>query len=302
MKKLLLLLLLTRGAATVPGNPEVFPPEGAVLLLKDTSQVTLRWKLPRGAFTAELWSQGNKQLETRLTEAGWTVPVQKGRSYGWILRNSGGIYRQGRFGVAGEMSFAANGRDGAPGRPGPAGGPGQPGTNGGQLEAELQRDEAGMHLRIRAQGQNLHYLFVDPGVRFQIAAKGGNGGDGAAGDDFRGYRAALGHDGGAAGWGGSLKVTTYSAPWRQYLDVDLTPGRPGSGGKGGQYYVSGSQIATAPDGRDGKKGQGGRVDTRLSQRSHRPAMGFLEQGPGLADGLLGSLGSAQGFLDTVQSQ
>lgn len=264
MKKLLILLLLTRAAATVPASPGAFPPEGAVLLLRDSSQVTLRWKLPRGAFTAELWSEGSKQMETELTEAGWTVPVQKGKSYGWILRNSSGIFQQGRFGVAGEMSFAANGRDGTPGRPGPAGGNGQPGTNGGQLEAELQRDEAGMHLRIRARGQDLHYLFVEPGVKFAITARGGNGGDGAAGDDFRGYQAAVGHDGGAAGWGGSIKVTTYNAPWRQYLDIDVTPGTPGSGGKGGQYYVLGRQIANAPNGKDGKKGQGGRVDTRLT--------------------------------------
>ncbi len=279
MKRWLLLLLLTRAAATVPGSVGAFPPEGAVLLLKDTSQVTLRWKLPRGAFTAELWSQGSKQMETTLTEAGWTVPVQKGVSYGWILRNSQGIYEPGRFGVARDLSFWLNGRDGAPGRPGPAGGPGQPGTNGGQIAAELQRDEAGMHLRIHAQGQDLHYLFVDPGVLFKITAVGGNGGDGSAGDDFRGYAAAIGHDGGAAGWGGNVKVTTYNAPWRQYLEVDLRAGTAGAGGKGGKYYSSSGQDSVAPDGKKGKDGQPGRVDTRLSQSTVEQAA-LLIRGPG----------------------
>ena len=268
MKRLLVLLLLTRAACTVPGSVEgTYPPEGAVLLMKDSGTVNLRWKLPRGNFTAELWSQGSKQMETTLTEAGWTVPVDKGGSYGWILRNSSGIYQQGRFGVAKEMSFSANGRDGAPGRPGPAGGNGQPGTNGGQIEAELQRDEAGMHLRIHTKGENLHYLFAEPGLLFKIDARGGNGGSGAAGDDFRGYAAAIGHDGGAAGWGGNIKVTTYNAPWRQYLEIDVRPGAQGAAGKGGKYYASSGQTSVAPDGKIGKEGQGGRVDTRLSQSS-----------------------------------
>jgi hypothetical protein len=266
VKRVLLALLLTGAAATVPSpSTGAYPPEGAVLLLGQNEEVTLRWKLPRGSFKAELWSQGSKRMETELSDGSWTVPVQRGRSYGWILRNSGGIYQQGRFGVAGEASFVCNGRDGTPGRPGPAGTHGQPGTNGGQVEAELQRDEAGMHLRLRAQGKTLHYLFVDSGQRFSIQARGGNGGPGSDGDDFRGYRAAVGHDGGAAGWGGTLKVTTYNAPWRQYLEVDLAPGTPGAGGKGGRYRVSSNQDGVAPDGNPGKAGQGGRVDTRLGQ-------------------------------------
>lgn len=263
MKRLLLCLLLVRSVGSVPASsPGVFPPEGAVLIMR-SSMLTLRWKLPRGAYTAELWSQGTKRSEEVVSDGTWTVMVDEGQRYGWILRNSSGIYQQGRFAVAGDLSFTANGRDGTPGRPGPAGGPGQPGTNGGQVEAELKRDEAGMHLRILAQGTNLHYLFVDPDVRFAITARGGNGGDGAAGDDFRGYQAAVGHDGGAAGWGGSVKITTYNAPWRQYLDVDLSPGTPGAGGKVGKYRVLSTQEEVAPDGKGGKPGQGGRVDTRL---------------------------------------
>lgn len=265
MKKLAcLLLLLTRVASTVPSQAD-YPPEGAVLIFKEQAEVTLRWSLPRGQFTAELWSGGSLRMQQPLEGESWTVPVDRGKTYGWILRNSQGIYRQGRFGVADELSFSVNGRDGQPGTPGPNGGQGQPGTNGGQVEAELQRDQAGMHLRIRAQGRNEHYLFAEPGVHFQINAKGGNGGKGADGVDFRGYRFALGKAGGAAGWGGNLRITTYNAPWREYLDVDVTPGAPGPGGKGGKYRISPDREATAPDGFSGKMGQGGRVDTRLPQ-------------------------------------
>lgn len=264
LKSLLLILLLTASGAPLPeAPPEVYPPDGTVLLQRSAGEVTLRWKLPRGQFSAELWSEGSKLMDTQLGQSSWTVPVQTGKNYGWILRTSGGVHSQGRFGVAKELSFTANGRDGAPGRPGPAGGPGQPGTNGGQIEAELRRDTAGMHLRIRCQGQDLHYLFAEPGIHFKITARGGDGGKGADGDDFRGYSSAVGRDGGAAGWGGNLKVTTYSAPWRDYLDVELTPGNPGRGGKGGQYYSSASDVKIAPDGQAGKPGQGGRVETHL---------------------------------------
>ena len=265
MKKLAcLLLLLTRVASTVPSEAD-YPPEGAVLIFQDANEVTLRWSLPRGQFTAELWSGGSLRMQQPLQEGSWTVPVERGRTYGWILRNSQGIFRQGRFGVANELSFSVNGRDGQPGAPGPNGRPGHPGINGGQIEAELQRDQAGMHLRIRSQGRNEHYLFAEPGVHFQISAKGGNGGKGADGDDFRGYKFAVGRAGGAAGWGGNLKITTYNAPWREYLDVDVSAGTPGAGGKGGKYRISADQERTAPDGPAGKPGQGGRVDTRLPQ-------------------------------------
>lgn len=266
MKQLLIFLLLSASAATLPqAPPEVYPPDGAVLLQRSSPEVTLRWKLPRGQFTAELWSEGNKVSETSLSESSWSVRVQRGQSYGWILRTPQGVHSQGRFSVASELSFSANGRDGAPGRPGPAGGPGQPGTNGGQIEAELRRDEAVMHLRIHTQTQDLHYLFAEPGLHFKITAKGGDGGKGANGDDFRGYESALGRDGGAAGWGGNLKITTFNAPWRDYLEVDLTAGNPGGGGKGGQYYSSASTVQIAPDGKAGKPGQGGRVETRLGE-------------------------------------
>ena len=75
----------------------------------------------------------------------------------------------------------------------------------------------------------------------------------------------MGRAGGAAGWGGNLKITTYNAPWREYLEVDVSPGTPGAGGKGGKYRISANQEATAPDGAAGKQGQPGRVDTRLPQ-------------------------------------
>jgi hypothetical protein len=277
MKKLVFCVLLSASAATVPGTPPgSYPPDGAILLQRQ-SQVTLRWQLPRGEVFAELWSEGNKVLETPLREGSWNVSVERGKAYGWILRTPQGVHSQGSFSVAKDLSFSANGRDGPAGRPGPAGAPGQPGTNGGQVEAELRRDGAGMHLRIHTQGQEAHYLFAEPGVKFKLSAKGGNGGRGANGDDFRGYDSAVGRDGGPAGWGGNLKVTTYDAPWRDYLDVDLTAGQPGAPGKGGKYYTSDSTVSTAPDGRPGKAGQGGRVDTRLGQEGHCPAVSLFEQ-------------------------
>jgi hypothetical protein len=267
MKRLLVFLLLAGWAEAIPSVPtEVYPPDGVVLLL-NRKQVTLRWKLPPGTYTAELWSEGNKLREMHVvvshgTSANWQVAVENGRSYGWILRSSQGVYAQGGFGVAGEFGFSANGRDGAAGRPGPEGTAGRPGSSGQQVEAELKRDEAGMHLRILSGNRRQHYLFAEPDLHFKITARGGDGGKGADGDNFRGYQAAVGRDGGPAGWGGNCRITTYDAPWRDYLEIDLSPGKPGDGGKGGKYQST-SGIVNAPDGRPGRAGEGGRVDTHL---------------------------------------
>lgn len=268
MKKLLVSLLLVGRAWGLPSAPnDAYPPDGVVLLLRQKSEVTLRWKLPAGTYTAELWSEGQKVRELpvvvpRWAYQDWKVPVESGRSYGWILRSTQGVYAQGSFAVAKELSFSADGRSGAAGQPGPDGSNGRPGSNGEQIEVELKRDEAGMHLRILTRNRSEHYLFAEPDLHFKITARGGDGGKGADGDDFRGYQPAVGRDGGEAGWGGNCKITTFDAPWREYLEVDLRAGTPGAGGKGGKY-TSTNGVVNAPDGKPGREGEGGRVDTRL---------------------------------------
>lgn len=95
-------------------------------------------------------------------------------------------------------------------------------------------------------------------MRFLISARGGNGGDG--GDGYYGFRYHFeGYDGGAAGYGGRVEVWTGSAPWRDYLDVDV---RPGVAGKGGAGLSVGT--TTWPSGRPGTPGQPGQVITRIS--------------------------------------
>lgn len=264
---LLIVMLFNSTAAALPGtSSETYPPDGATLLMSKDSQVTLRWQLPRGQFSAELWNQGTRQMQTILKQPSWTVSVRPGESYGWILRNHQGIYDQGKFSVAKELSFHADGRSGAPGRSGRFPSRGEAGFSGGQIEAVLRRDSAGMHLYIHTRNQDLHYLFTEPDLRFKISARGGNGGKGSDGYNMgRSYEDAVGRPGGAGGWGGYLKITTYNAPWRQYLDVDLSAGSPGAGGKGGKYYAAYDQVLTAPDGKPGNPGQDGRVETRLGR-------------------------------------
>jgi hypothetical protein len=255
----LVFALLSAAAVALPkAPPAMYPPDG-VILLQRKPEVTLRCELPKGEIFAELWSEGKKALETTLREGTWSVTVDPGKSYSWIMHTPAGASTQGSFSLANDFSFNIDGRSGAPG---PAWEQGRPGTDGGQVEAELRRDSAGMHLRIHTQGQDLHYLFAESELRFKISARGGNGGRGADGQSFQGYEYALGRDGGEAGWGGNLKITTYDAPWRDYLEVDLSPGQPGAGGIGGEYY-SGKDKCKAPNGQPGKAGQVGRVDTRL---------------------------------------
>ncbi|MBS2039844.1 hypothetical protein JST97_32970 [bacterium] len=228
-------------------------------MLQRSKQVTLRWNLPRGQYRAEIWCNGIRTWLSYPQDPTLAVAVEPGQTYKWVLSQySPRIRYQGSFTVASDLCFSADGQDGNPGRSGPGGTDGQPGRSGGKVEAELRRQPDGMHLFIQYQGRHCEYLFVEPGLRFKLSARGGNGGDGADGVSGYGQELARGRDGGGAGWGGYLVITTHDCPWRDFLDVDLSPGKPGVGGKGEPDY-------RAPDGHSGKAGQPGRVETHLGE-------------------------------------
>ncbi len=119
-----------------------------------------------------------------------------------------------------------------------------------------------MNLYIQERQEARHYLFCEPGLKFAISARGGDGSAGSAGRDFSGH--PQGYDGGGAGWGGNIRVVTRSAPWRDYLDLDVRAGSPGPGGAGG-WYRDGEDLVQASDGEPGRPGQGGRVETKIAE-------------------------------------
>ncbi len=238
--KLLFLLL------ALPG----YPPEGAILLT-ESSNVTLRWQVPGRKFRVELVEGGGPSQIQVVEASNCSVRVRPGFQYTWRLTPEGGRTLVGHFSVADKFAYSADGRTGSPGKNG---------TNGGQLRVRLAKDEAGMNLWI--SDPPLRYLWVDGRKRFTLSARGGEGGVGEDGLEFAEPAAARGQNGGSAGWGGTVEVTTRDAPWRQYLEIDVSPGEPGAGGKGGRYYRNGV-LEHGADGRPGQPGRPGRITTAI---------------------------------------
>ena len=241
--KLFLFLLLAS-----PG----YPPDQAIVLTEETD-VTIRWKMPGRQFRVELSEAGGSVSSQVVEGSSWTVAVRPGGQYTWRVTPLGGRVSVSHFSVASNFAYRSEGRTGSSGKNG---------TNGGQLRVRLAQDEAGMHLWIWDADKQFHYVGLDKRKRFLISARGGDGGKGEDGVEFAEPAAARGQAGGAAGWGGTVEVTTRDAPWRQYLEVDVAPGEPGAGGAGGRYYRNGV-LERGANGLPGQPGRPGRVVTLI---------------------------------------
>ena len=239
--RLLFLLLVA-----VPG----YPPDQTILLTEEPG-LTLRWKLPGRKFRVEL-VDGNGPVQSQLVDGqSWVVRVRPGGQYTWRVIPEGSAPLVSHFSVAEKFEYRAQGRTGSPGKNG---------TNGGQPRVRLAKEEAGMNLWIWDRETHRHFLFLGKPKRFLISARGGDGGKGQDGIEFAEAEAARGQAGGSAGWGGMVEVTTRDAPWRQYLEIEVAPGQPGEGGKGGRYYRQGV-LERGADGQPGQSGRPGRVTT-----------------------------------------
>ena len=241
----------------MPAGPAFYPPDECILLL-NSGQVRLSWTRPGRKFLVRFW-QGEVLLsQVTTSERSLPISVESGGSYAWSVQPaSGGPVETHYFSVADRFEYHSDGRSATAA---PSYTRGQSGTNGGQLSLDLVRDEHGMNLYISERQRRQRYLFCEPGVRFLVTARGGDGSRGSDGRDYSSH--PQGYDGGVAGWGGNIRVVTHSAPWRDYLNLDVTAGKPGQGGRGG-WYQDGDDIVQAPDGQPGRPGQGGRVDTYL---------------------------------------
>jgi len=254
------LVALCGSAAALPAGFS-YPPDG-VILLQHSTQVELRGHFPKGIYRAELWRAETLVQRQTLQGSSWTVTADPGKEYLWKVYDSKGIHQEGRFQVAAEFRFSADGANGRPGTKGITSQEGGAGEPGAQIDAELRRYPDGMHLTLRTRKQRRHYLFVEPKLRLAVSSRGGNGGAGADGLAWHGYNPSKGRKGGDAGWGGNLIITTHDAPWRDYLEVDLRPGEPGPGGKGAAWAPS-PEHGYGPDGPHGNFGGGGRVVTKI---------------------------------------
>lgn len=247
-------------APRVPVGPPFYPPDESILLQK-SDLVELRWGRPGRKFLVRFYQGDSLRAQVTTSERVFPVSVEPGGSYRWTVQTVPGQGSEThQFTRASTFEYHADGRSAIAS----SSRRGMPGTNGAQLTLVLERDLHGMNLYIQERRRRLRYLFCEPGLRFLITARGGNGGPGSDGVPFSLH--PQGYEGGSAGWGGNLRVLTRNAPWREYLDLDVRAGQPGPGGRGA-FYMDGEDIVQAPDGPQGRSGQGGRVDTLLEPRS-----------------------------------
>jgi hypothetical protein len=250
-----ILLWITLAAPQLPGHGAYYPPDDCILLQR-SQQVSLLWNMPGRKFQLDLYPPGGPSQRYELNEKSFSVQAQAEQTYGWSVRPLGSkrpapIHR---FTLSQNFTYQADGRHG---------GRGMAGGNGRNLRLVLERDWAGMHLWLHDRDLTRHYLCLEPEERFLVSVRGGNGGHGASGEGkYNSSIRAAGQAGGSAGWGGTVRITTRSAPWRNYVTVDSSPGLPGPGG-GGADYRSGDEILRGEDGAPGRPGQPGSVITTI---------------------------------------
>lgn len=252
-----LLSLLLLGGLEAGSN---YPPD-QVILLQNTNQVPLRWTLPARDYRVEAW-QNSKLIasqQTRVPNA--VLQVTAGSAVRWRVTGGGRIF-ESQFTVAERQEYHA---DGHPGRQTTYKARGRAGGGGDTLRVRLSRDGDGMHMVLWHRKLRSHYLFVTPNLRFTLTARGGDGVNGIDGrdSDGPGRPNTPGTDGTDGGNGGRIVVSTGDAPWRNYLDLDVRAGTGGRGGYGGKCRQpgEGSGSYDYPNGRDGRNGLPGKVET-----------------------------------------
>jgi hypothetical protein len=240
-----------------------YPPDG-VILLQESGEVNLKWKLRGSSYRLQVWEGSRSLYSQTILRQEQQVSLPRGKPLLWQVTSAQGGRFSSTFSIAETAAYHLDGRQGLPIRPGYRG---LGGTGGGQLRCRLSRDQAGMHLVLWRPGGRDHYLFSQPGLRFTLTARGGEGAWGSDGRDGRlsddvETRPEPGVDGTAGGNGGHILISTASAPWREFLDVDVSFGKGGKGGLGGRFALS--EHDRAPDGRNGTDGFPGRIETVIS--------------------------------------
>lgn len=242
-----------------------YPPPG-VTLLQNSRFVPLRWRL-RGPVQLQVWQDSREIANRSLRESMAWVEIERGVPVRWRVSNARGESFESEFSLCRSTEYHL---DGAAGRASADGYRGLGGGSGGRLRALLSRDDAGMHLILwRPDGRD-HYFFSEVGLRFALTVQGGAGAAGADGQnaDEKHLRPTPGRDGTSGGNGGHIIISTGTAPWRDYLKVDVSAGRGGKGGRGGAFahYKDvlekyGDRDLREADGKDGADGFPGKIET-----------------------------------------
>lgn len=237
--ELLLLLGLT-------ADLQVYPPKD-VILIQNSNIVPLRWSLPGRHFKVEVMAEGRLLWSGETYGQHQEVSVAPGQSVHWVVTDLGGGGRyENDFSRAREFEYHADGV--------------RAGTipvSGGSLQVRLGRDGNGMNMLIIHRGVRQHYIFSQPGMRFKVSCRGS---EGLPGLSF-GPDTIIATAGGNGGEGGRILVTTDSAPWRDFLDLDVSGGTGGLGGK--LLTTGGNPPYPPPRAESGQDGKPGRIETRI---------------------------------------
>ncbi|MBS2038489.1 hypothetical protein JST97_26150 [bacterium] len=230
-----------------------------------TTQSSLRFHWDP-AYRVEWWNRGHVlQLQTLGGEV--SVSLSPGQSYAWKTYSGDKLIESASFDVSDQFEYRSLGRNGEDGIRDRTPADGKAGTDGGSLKVDLSREGCNLKLQIQEQGRTRRFLLADRDHKFLINVRGGSGGKGSDGLDQQGAAAAAAGNGGDSGWGGHIDITVHQIPWREALELDVSAGTPGAGGRGGSDQGTSSEGQPLhmkyPDGRPGRPGKPGTVTTHI---------------------------------------
>lgn len=242
------------------------PPVSDSIVVTRQAALFFCWPVSSNA-RVEFWN-GGRSAVLEHPQLGTWVPFSPNQNYAFRVFEGTRVISTTTFRVVDHFEFHQDGRVGEDAVYSGAPQDGKAGTSGGSVRLDLSRSGANVWLELLAENEHLKLLLADPGSKILITARGGDGGRGSDGLDFKGPALAIPGNGGEAGWGGRIEVTVHQMPWREYLDLDVSPGRPGPGGRGGNDLgtsMSGRPLSNkAPDGRPGQPGQSGHLVTQIA--------------------------------------
>lgn len=219
----------------------LYPPDDCILL-QNENKVILRWPAGASSYALTIYKNGRLHTQRTVHAPGYQFQVQPGSHYLWTVTPEGGAPSSHSFSLPARPEYHADAAEGS-------------GEPGGTVQARLQRRADGMNLWIDSGKDHLHYLFVTPGLRFTISARGGSG--------HPPLDPSGSQEGTPGGWGGRIEITTASAPWRDYLILDVRGGRGGQGDPGPKSIPVG-------DGYEGQPGKPGKVVTKIRVEGEPP--------------------------------
>lgn len=233
----LISLWLFSSCGPVFGQAGLFPPDGCILLTEQSS-VILRWPASSSSYRLELTQDGRLQSTFDLATTSIAVPVKPGGHYHWSVTPKRGQPLSGTFSVSEEWEYHADGAEDS-------------GESGRNISVRLERLGDGMQMKLKCGRESRLYLFTSPGRHFLLSSRGARGCIALSYEfqDLGGGDARDPYPAGNGGWGGIIEILTKDAPWRDYLEVDVSPGKGGSG--------------AWADTTDGTAGKSGRVVTKI---------------------------------------